>query len=693
MSAIVRKIVSVFLRRLSQLWNWLITPANPPRQTDELHRARLLSAMLLLVIVLGVLIEGLTRLSDASFNTVMNRETVLSTLSLLAAYLFNRLGYYRPAAWVSVIVLVATIFLMTFYTGGLAVDASFLSFLFIPLLFASVFLAERSILWLTGLCLAAMTLAGMVYQMDLADILLGPGSFVAMAGGTIFLMMRHRNLMEAERQRDLVKSEERYRMLFEGANDAIFLLDLASKHIAANQKAASMLGYEVDELVGKPASQVVAQREYLDTLAVQQTLLAGQAVPTYERIMVRKDGTEFPVEVSVSLLRGGDGQPEYIQSIVRDISERKQAEARLHTQLDRQNALREIDLMITTSPDLQVTLQFLLHHATTLLGMTAADILLFKPGLNHLELFASHGYFPHLARHSLVQMDDPLTGRAASEQRLVSLPDLAAVQAGSPHLQALVRQGFAAAFGVPLLVKDQVKGVLEVFHNRPFEPAPDWLDFLEMLGGQAAIAIDSAELFQNLQRSNQELLQSYEATLKGWALALELRDKETRGHSDRVTEMTLRLGQALGLDDASLLHLRRGAWLHDIGKMGIPDEILYKPGALTDEDWAVMKKHPVYAAEMLASIPFLQQAIDIPFYHHERWNGSGYPLGLKGKSIPLAARIFMVVDIWDALVSDRPYRKAWTNEQALQYLRDQAGVQLDPEIVPVFLKLVEADAG
>jgi putative nucleotidyltransferase with HDIG domain len=180
-------------------------------------------------------------------------------------------------------------------------------------------------------------------------------------------------------------------------------------------------------------------------------------------------------------------------------------------------------------------------------------------------------------------------------------------------------------------------------------------------------------------------------TLWGWAKAVELRDQETAGHTERVTALTLRLARALGVPEEDLEHIRRGAILHDVGKLAIPDHVLLKPGPLTEEEWAVTKKHPVYAYEWLSGIPFLRKALDIPYAHHERWDGSGYPRGLKGEAIPLSARIFAVVDVYDALTSDRPYRKAWPKEKALAYLREQAGRQFDPQVVATFLRLVEEE--
>ena len=226
------------------------------------------------------------------------------------------------------------------------------------------------------------------------------------------------------------------------------------------------------------------------------------------------------------------------------------------------------------------------------------------------------------------------------------------------------------------------------FSARTLKSDQEWEDFLEALAGQAGLAIDNATLFQNLQRSNLELGMAYESTLEGWSAALDLRDKETEGHTLRVTNLTLRLAKHMGLSDKDLMQIRRGALLHDIGKMGVPDRILLKPDNLTTEEWEIMQRHPVYAHELLSRIEYLRPALSIPYCHHEKWNGTGYPRGLKGEEIPLDARVFSVVDVYDALVSDRPYRPAWTKEKALEYIRSLSGVDFDPRVVAGFLELL-----
>ncbi len=193
---------------------------------------------------------------------------------------------------------------------------------------------------------------------------------------------------------------------------------------------------------------------------------------------------------------------------------------------------------------------------------------------------------------------------------------------------------------------------------------------------------------KKLEEAHQQLLKAYDQTIEGWARALDLRDQETEGHSRRVTQLTVELAKACGMDDETLTHIRRGALLHDIGKLGIPDSVLLKPSALDDNEWELMRQHPQMAYEMLYPIEYLRPAIEIPYCHHEKWDGSGYPRGLKGEEIPLSARLFAVVDVWDALTSDRPYRPAWSPEKALAHLQEQAGRHFDPKAVELFLKVM-----
>ena len=354
-------------------------------------------------------------------------------------------------------------------------------------------------------------------------------------------------------------------------------------------------------------------------------------------------------------------------------------------------ALHEIDVAISASVDIHVTLDILLEQTVSELNVDAAAVLLLNPLTRTLEYAASQGFRNHQVVGKHIPVGAGLAGQAALRRQIQSVPDLRESlqkENQKPAINIYDGEGFLAHHAIPLSAKGQVQGVLEVFQRSPFQPDAEWFTFLETLSRQAAIAIDNNNLFENLQRSNTNIILAYDATIQGWSQALELRDKETEGHARRVTEQTVQLAQLVGVPVAEMEHVRRGTLLHDIGKMGVPDAILLKPGKLTEAEWVIMRRHPVFAYEMLSSIAYLRPALDIPHYHHEKWDGTGYPDGLKGEQIPLYARIFAVVDVYDALTNDRPYRPAWTTGQALEYIHTESGRHFDPAIVEVFLNML-----
>jgi len=240
----------------------------------------------------------------------------------------------------------------------------------------------------------------------------------------------------------------------------------------------------------------------------------------------------------------------------------------------------------------------------------------------------------------------------------------------------------------PLKIKDNLIGVIYVdnrAHTGIFRSED--LGIISAFSNQAAVAIDNARLFDDLQESNAELEIAYQATLEGWVRALDLRDKETEGHTQRVTTLTQRLARSMGVGEDDMVHITRGALLHDIGKMAIPDGILLKPSDLTTEERLTIQQHPIYAYQMLSPIKFLRPALDIPYCHHEKWDGTGYPRGLKGDTIPFAARIFSVVDVWDALIYDRPYRKGIAPAGVKKMITEKSGSHFDPRVVDAFFTL------
>ncbi len=349
--------------------------------------------------------------------------------------------------------------------------------------------------------------------------------------------------------------------------------------------------------------------------------------------------------------------------------------------------LRRIDRVIAGSIDINVTLNTVLDEVINQHGIQAASILLLEPSTLRLECVALRGFRRETLKDTPLRVGTGWPGRVVLERSALYIPDIRKHPGKDRRENLFLSEGFTAYRALPLIAKGKVQGVLEVFLDASFEADDEWNEFLLALAGQIAIALDNSTLFRNLERANLQLSLAYDATIEGWSHALDLRDKETEGHTQRVTDMTLELARAVGLEGEALLHIRRGALLHDIGKMGVPDSILHKPGPLTPEERANIRRHPQLAYDMLSPIEYLHPALDIPYSHHERWDGSGYPRGLKGREIPLAARIFAIVDVYDALTTDRPYRKGWPKAKALEYIRHQAGKHFDPKLVSVFLAL------
>ncbi len=370
--------------------------------------------------------------------------------------------------------------------------------------------------------------------------------------------------------------------------------------------------------------------------------------------------------------------------------------ATLHEQteqrLQRLDALHVIDTAIGASLDLRVTMNVLLDQVITQLRVDAADILLLNPHFQMLEYTAGRGFRSAAIERTRVRMGQDYAGRAAMERRMIHVPDLSAAGAEINCTELMKAEGFIAYYAAPLIAKGQIQGVLEIFHRSRLAPDAEWLDFVGTLAGQAAIAVDNATLFDGLQRSNFDIALAYDATIEGWSRSLDLREHAPRGRTPRVMQMTLRLAQAMGMSNADLVHVRRGAQLHDLGKLGIPDSVLLKREPLTAEEEEIMRRHPVLAHELLSSIAYLRPAIDIPYCHHENWDGTGYPRGIQGDQIPVAARCFAVAELWDELRTDQPGRAALTIDQAREHLRAQAGTRLDPRAVEVFLSSIEQDS-
>ncbi len=523
----------------------------------------------------------------------------------------------------------------------------------------------------------------------------GAGDYLRKENLSRLLPVVEREIREAEIRRArleteeaLRKSEALYRTLIETSPDAIVVTDLETRIRMTNPQALRLLGVpSFADLEGIRWMDSFAPLQSDSVQHVLETLRRTERVDAAELLLSPRGRPPFPAELSGSLLASNRGRPDSMLFVLRDISSRKNAEQQIRMQLERLAALRTIDAAITASVDLRVTLMVLLDELTSQLRVDAADVLLLHSNSQTLRCIAYRGFrFGRLKELPLyINRGNP--GRAALDRRMLVLPEWNLRDEDPERAGILAAEGFSSYIAAPLIARGQVKGVLEIFQRSRLDPDPGWISCLETMAEQAAIAIDNAMLFEDLQRTNIELTLAYDATIEGWSRALDLRDHATEGHAQRVTEATLRLARASGMPEEDLVHARRGSLLHDIGKMAIPDGILLKPGPLNEPEWEAMRRHPVSAFEWLAPIPFLRPSLDIPYCHHERWDGTGYPRRLKGEQIPLAARIFAVIDNWDALRSNRPYREAWPDERVKTHLKSLAGTYFDASILQTFLEI------
>ena len=466
------------------------------------------------------------------------------------------------------------------------------------------------------------------------------------------------------------QQHDRLRLQAQALNDAanaIVITDHDGIIEWVNPAFTTLTGYSATEAIGQSTRLLRSgKHDRAFYAALWSQILAGQ--PWHGRLINRrKDGSLYHEEMTITPVTDEDGTIRRFIAIKQDVSEQVAREQRRATLVAFGAALRPAQLWEELTP-------ILLKQMMEV--MQAESIALLRPIGATLQVDRAIGCLANLVSHP-----------AFCANLAVSL-----AQANGPiEVGDVLKQRRETFVGVPLNAANRQVGALLLKRETPLSPAER--DLLADLADLSANALHRTELFEQLRAANAELRAAYDATIEGWSRALDLRDRETEGHSRRVTELTARIAARMGFSDEELVHVRRGALLHDIGKMGIPDAILLKPGPLDEHEWAIMRMHPTLAVELLQPIEFLAPALDIPWCHHEKWDGTGYPRGLRGEEIPLAARIFAVVDVYDALTSDRPYRAAWSRERALAYIREQAGRHFDPQVVAVFEQVIaEADS-
>ncbi len=479
--------------------------------------------------------------------------------------------------------------------------------------------------------------------------------------------------MDASRQLDAI---------FRAFPDLLFCMDAEGQIFDYRAGEMSNSYLAPDQFLGHPMRDVLpAEVRTKFDHAFRETRKTGKMVAIEYRLPVPNGERWFEARL-VPLGESG------VIAIVRDVSERVRNVDQIQRQLRRLSALHSVDTAITATFDLKLTLSVILQHTINQLEADAADILVLNPNTHMLEFAAGQGFQTSKLPRVPVKIGQGYAGKAALERRTISVSDLGNQQSDSLFAFDLLRERFGIYYAVPLIAKGQVKGVLEIFHRSLLQPDDEWLDFLATVAGQTAVAIDNASLFQELQRTNTELSLAYDSAIESWAQILELSNRESGTHSFRLVELTMKLARSMGIAEQELIHFRRGALLHDVGKLGISESILNKPGPLNDAEWKIMKSHPRLAYQLLSSVNYLAPALDIPHYHHERWDGSGYPDGLREEQIPFPARLFAVADVYDALTSARPYRPAWPRQTALDHIQTNSGKLFDPAVVKSFLQVI-----
>ena len=495
-------------------------------------------------------------------------------------------------------------------------------------------------------------------------------------------------------EKALAQREAYFRALIENSAEGVAILDAEGniRYIAPAEER--LTGYTPEEAIGHSAFRFIHPQDVVDLQAVfVNAIQKPGSVLTLEYRLQRKDGVWRNFEVTGHNMLNDP----HVAGVVinyRDITERKQAEEGLHRRAHELEILAEVSSSLRIAQSVEEMIPVMLEQAVQSVDGVFGSLFLLEPETGYL---ISRGWYAVDAGVGKWQSEESrlrhppgegVTGHVADTGQIyitknMNTDPVLVIHAGEQSRLKNVQSGIS----LPLHAKEHVVGVLHIGLEEPHTFSDTEISLLTAVSEVAGNAIHRAMLYEQTLRQADELALAYDNTLAGWARALELRDELTEGHTRRVTELTVQLARAMGVPEHEISFIRRGALLHDIGKMGIPDSILHKPGPLTAREKQIMQLHPQYAHDMLSFIPFLRPALDIPYCHHEKWDGTGYPRGLKGDEIPLAARIFSVADVWDALASDRPYRSAWDLAKVREYIQQESGRYFDTRIVEKFLQM------
>ena len=495
-----------------------------------------------------------------------------------------------------------------------------------------------------------------------------------------------------ERTEELRKSAERYQAVVENQTEFIVRWKPDGTRTFVNEAYCRYFEISPEQALSSSFIPLVAEE---DRRAVEEKVIrlksGAVSIETDVHRVIKPDGGIGWQEWTDRAIHDKSGQIFEFQSVGRDITERKLAEVSLLNQLAFDELMTRLLTRFATCAynEVDTSIEMGLKEIADFMGAEYADILILSEDKTTWTTTHKWGA-PQIAAIAHPTQAIPAGKLTWSENKLLKGETIRINTLDDYPSEATMDRQFSKAEGTKSLLSVPIRGMGQLAYGCidlvAYARQINWSDsdvtHLKIIGDVIANTLER-------KRAAENLAEAYDTTLEGWAKALELRDKETEGHSRRVTETTLVVARAMGFDEDELTHIRRGSILHDIGKMAIPDEILRKPGPLTDDEREIVMRHPQAAYDLLVRIPHLKKALDIPYSHHEKWDGTGYPRGLKQDEIPLSARIFAVVDVWDALSSDRPYREAWSKEKVSQYLSAESGKHFDPKVVATFLQLLE----
>lgn len=511
--------------------------------------------------------------------------------------------------------------------------------------------------------------------------------------GILFYFLIYREFSEKNKtQLELVKQKDLSDAVLDTVGVFVAVFDSEGVIVFTNETFEEILSLKSEDIIGKNCSEVFASPDLANWIENTASKTLDREIENFYEADLETSSTTLHIRWALSNLTSWRGEHDYFVLTGVDITQLVESERSATHRLANIRALHEIDMAVSYHLELDKMLDVFLERLISRLGVDGADVFLIDEERSVLRFAHGKGIVTGEMDFRELPMEGTIPSSVASSGKPYSGPLDTSSNPECPRLKNLIDMKVKDYHAVPLETRGKILGVLETFDMMQIHRDSEWNDFLQMLAAQASLAIDVALMIDNLRDSNRKISEAYDQTLEVLAGTLEMRDIDTEEHSRRVTDLTVRLAEKMGASEEEIENMYRGALLHDIGKISIPDSVLLKEGPLSEDEWKVMKTHPTTAYEVLSQVEYLRPSLDIPYCHHERWNGSGYPRGLKGEEIPLAARIFAVVDVYDALTSDRPYRKAWSKEKTVEYLLENSGKLFDPAVIEKFLEILRVSS-